>query len=186
MPARLKEHRSFASKKRPNGHASAELIAAADGLQFADPRFRRELACWIHPQRSGDGIPAHAAGAAAVLDFAVPLVTSAIRTFDLGAGMAAVHEKLVAGSPLIVLIATGNDGKEAWLAAGQALERLLLNAVNAGLSASYLNQPIEVEPLRSHLRTMLGIDAVPQLLLRIGYGPRVEHAPRRPFADVVS
>ncbi len=50
----------------------------------------------------------------------------------------------------------------------------------------YLNQPIEVDPLRERLRTLLHTDAVPQLLLRVGRGPRVSHAPRRPLADVVS
>lgn len=164
----------------------AELIAEADALQFADPRFRRELACWIHPKRSSDGMPAEAAGMAPLLDFAVPIVASAIRTFDLGGGVAAMHHELVAGTPLIVVIGTDSDGREAWLAAGQALERVLLTAVNGGLSASYLNQPIEVTALRERLRTIAGMDSQPQLLLRLGYGPEVtEHAPRRPLGDVL-
>lgn len=164
----------------------AELIAQADALQFSDPRFRRELACWIHPKRSFDGMPANAAGVAALLDVATPIVASAIRTFDVGAGMAAMHRTLLEGSPLLLAIATERDDREAWLAAGQALERLLLRAVDSGLSASYLNQPIEVDTLRERLRTMLGLNATPQLLLRIGYGPRaVERSPRRPLHDVL-
>ncbi|WP_254366953.1 nitroreductase family protein [Paraburkholderia sp. NMBU_R16] len=164
----------------------AELIAEADALQFADPRFRRELACWIHPQRASDGMPAEAAGMAALLDFAVPIATSAIRTFDLGGGAAAMHHELIAGTPLIVVIGTDSDGREAWLAAGQALERVLLTAANGGLSVSYLNQPIEAAALRERLRTIASMDAQPQLLLRIGYGPEVtERAPRRPLDDVL-
>ncbi|MGN6666598.1 MAG: Acg family FMN-binding oxidoreductase [Trinickia sp.] len=164
----------------------ADLIAEADALQFADPCFRRELACWIHPKRSNDGMPVDAAGVAALLNLAVPIAASAIRTFDVGEGMVAIHEKLLAGSPLLLIIATDRDNREAWLAAGQALERLLLTATTLGLSASYLNQPIEIAPLRERLRKVVGLDAVPQLLLRIGHGPDViERAPRRPLSDVL-
>ncbi len=62
----------------------AELVAEADQEQFADPRFRRELASWIDPRRHVDGMPAFAAGVPTLLDFAAPVVTMAVRTFDLG------------------------------------------------------------------------------------------------------
>ncbi|MEX3639029.1 nitroreductase family protein [Paraburkholderia sp. BR14320] len=166
--------------------ALAQLIADADRAQFADPRFRRELASWIHPRRRDDGMPAYGTAVGALLDFAAPLVSMAVRVFDAGAGQPATHEHLVDGSPLMVGIATMRDDREAWLAAGQALERMLLVAASAGLTASYLNQPIEVDALRERLRTLLRTDAFPQLLLRVGRGPRVRHAPRRPLADVVS
>ena len=164
----------------------AELIAKADHAQFDDPRFRRELASWIHPRRGADGMPAYAAGVGALLDVAAPIAASILRTFDLGGGIAATRHKLVVGSPLLLCLATGADDGQAWLAAGMALERVLLTGVNEDLSASYLNQPIEVPALREQLRTLLGLDATPQLLLRLGHGPAVEHSPRRPLAEVVS
>ncbi|MCC8400537.1 nitroreductase family protein [Paraburkholderia sp. MMS20-SJTN17] len=173
-------------EQKPARDALAQLIADADHAQFADPRFRRELASWIHPQRRDDGMPAYGTAVGALLDFAAPLVTLAVRVFDAGTGQAATHQRLVDGSPLMVGIATMRDDREAWLAAGQALERMLLVAASAGLTASYLNQPIEVAPLRERLRTLLRTDAVPQLLLRVGRGPRVNHSPRRPLADVVT
>jgi hypothetical protein len=164
----------------------AELIAEADRLQFEDPRFRRELASWIHPQRREDGMPALSAGLNVLLDLAAPLVTSVVRTFDLGGGLAATHHALATGSPLLICIATSTDDAAAWLTAGQALERLLLAAANAGVTASYLNQPIELGALRERLRTTLAIDSVPQLLLRVGQGKPAAHSPRRPLAEVVS
>ena len=42
----------------------ATLIAKADRRQFDDPRFRRELAGWIHPSRKDDGMPAASQAAA--------------------------------------------------------------------------------------------------------------------------
>ena len=164
----------------------AELVAEADRQQFADPRFRRELASWIDPRRHVDGMPAFAAGVPALLDFAAPLVTTAVRTFDLGNGLAALHHQLVGASPLIVCIATARDDRDAWLAAGQALERILLVATSAGYTASYLNQPIETAELRAHLRHMLGLRGEPQLLLRVGRGPHTPHSPRRPLDEVIS
>ncbi|KDB06467.1 nitroreductase [Burkholderia sp. lig30] len=164
----------------------ADLIAEADRMQFADPRFRRELASWIHPRRRDDGMPAYGARVSGLLDFATPVVASVIRTFDVGGGMAAVHQRLVEGSPVLIGIGTESDDRDAWLAAGQALERVLLTAADTGYTASYLNQPIEVDALRLRLRTLLRMTGEPQLLIRVGRGPAVPHAPRRPLRDVIS
>ena len=54
------------------------------------------------------------------------------------------------------------------------------------LTASFLNQPIEVAELRKRLAHMLDLGGVPQLLLRIGRGPHTPHSPRRPLDEVVS
>lgn len=168
--------------------AIAELVAEADRQQFANPGFRRELAKWIHPRRTSDGMPAYAAGLGPLLDFATPLVASAIRTFDLGGGVAATHRDLAAGSPLLLCLATGVDDAQAWLATGQALERVLLLATLHGLCASYLNQPIEVPALRPRLGALSGLahGYFPQILLRIGYGTPAAATPRRPLDEVVS
>ena len=173
-------------ERRGEREALAQLIADADHAQFADPRFRRELASWIHPLRRDDGMPSYGSAVSALLDFAVPLVTSVVRVFDAGGGAPASHRNLVDGSPLMVAIATTRDDREAWLATGQALERLLLVAASEGLTASYLNQPIEVEPLREHLGALLRVEAIPQLLLRVGRGPHTSHTPRRLLSQVVS
>ena len=175
---------SEASKRE----AIADLVAKADEGQFADPRFRRELAKWIHPRRTGDGMPAYSAGLPSLLDFATPLVASAIRTFDVGGGVAATHRELAAGSPLLLCLATSVDDAQAWLAAGEALERVLLVLTSHGLCASYLNQPIEVGELRAQLGALLGMpeSAYPQILLRIGHGTPDTQSPRRPLSEVVS
>jgi hypothetical protein len=48
----------------------------------------------------------------------------AIRTFDLGTGVAAAHEELARGSPLLAALSTPMDNNEGWLAAGLGLQRL--------------------------------------------------------------
>jgi hypothetical protein len=169
-------------------NAVADLVAQADRQQFADSRFRRELASWIHPRHTDDGMPGYAAGLGDLLDFARPLVASAIRTFDVGGGVAATHRELAVGSPLLLCLATGVDDAQAWLATGQALERVLLMATLHGLCTSYLNQPIEVGTLRTQLGALFDLPDgyLPQLLLRIGHGTPDAPTPRRPLGEVVS
>jgi hypothetical protein len=53
------------------------------------------------------------------------------------------------------------------------------------MTASYLNQPIELTSLRERLRAILNMDGMPQLLIRVGRGAQAPHSPRRPVADVV-
>src|SRR6516225_5880339 len=144
----------------------AALIGQADRRQFDDPHFRRELASWIHSSRKNDGIPADSQG---------------LRVLTV----AATHEQLARGSPLLAVLSTTMDNNEGWLSAGLGLQRMLLVTAEEGYSTSYLNQPIEVPDLRSRLASELSIAGFPQLLLRIGRGYSVAHSPRRPIADVL-
>lgn len=164
----------------------ADLITLADQLQFADPRFRRELAAWIHSARANDGMPAYAFSVPKLMDFTSPVFSLVARTFDLGEGVAARDSALVEGSPLLLCFSTGMDNPAEWLFAGQALERVLLLAKLEGYDASYLNQPIEVPELRERLRQVLALDDTPQLLIRLGKGAAAPHTPRRPVDEVVS
>jgi len=164
----------------------AALVTEADQMQFADPRFRRELASWLHPQRASEGMPAYAPSIPTLLDFESPIMSLVARTFDLGEGVAARDGELARGSPLLLCFATTRDTAPDWLFTGQALERVLLAARLEGYDASYLNQPIEIPALRQRLRDLLGLDGMPQLLIRLGKGPRATHTPRRPVEAVVS
>ncbi len=163
----------------------AALSAEADRRQFNDPQFRRELASWIHPSRRNDGMPAASQGMAALTDFETPIVAMAIRTFDLGNGVAAAHEQLARGSPLLLVLSTPMDNNEAWLATGLGLQRLLLVAAKLGYSASFLNQSTELTDIRGRLATELSIIGYPQLVLRVGRGPPVMHSPRRDVSEVL-
>jgi hypothetical protein len=169
----------------PDRERVAALIAEADRRQFDDRRFRRELASWIHPSRSADGMPFSSQSIEILSDAATPVAAMVIRTFDVGNGVAAAHEQLALGSPVLVILSTPMEDNDAWLATGFALERLLLVATKAGYAASFLNQPIEVPELRTRLSDELRSTGYPQLLLRLGRGTVAQHSPRRPLADVL-
>jgi hypothetical protein len=95
------------------------------------------------------------------------------------------HLELAARSPVLVVIGTTEDTPQAWLAAGQALESVLLQATASGLAASFLNQPIEVKELRSRLGEIIGRDGYPQIMLRLGYAKPANPTPRRPAREVL-
>ena len=170
--------------KRGDRHAMAECIARGDRLQFADKRFRREVASWVHSGRSQshDGMPAYAQGMKEIMTMAGSL---AIRTFDLGKGVAAKDADLAEHSPLLGVMGTAEDDAEHWLRAGQALQRVLLLAAGSGISASFMNQPIEVEGLRPRVASLVGRTGHPQVVFRMGYGPEPPLMPRRGVGEVL-
>lgn len=178
------EGASFTVVDEARRNAVIQLVMEGDRRQGADRRFRRELASWLHNNRthSQDGIPGYAMG---VGDFASYVGPFVVRTFDWGTAQAIDDRRLAEGSPVLAVIATEHDAPPAWLAAGQALEHVLLKAQTEGMSASYLNQPIEVEDLRTKLQGVLGTGAFPQLLLRLGYGQTERSTPRRKALQLI-
>jgi hypothetical protein len=162
----------------------AELIAEGDRIQAADPAFRHELARWLHPNRthSGDGMPGYAFGHGDLASYVGPIL---VRSFDWGNGQAAADRALAECSPALAIIGTDEDNPLDWLCVGQALDRMLLRACSENLSASYLNQPVEVPALRARLGERWPLAGRPQLVLRLGYGPPVPGTPRRPLRDII-
>ena len=108
-----------------------------------------------------------------------------IRTFDMGNGIAAKDVEIATASPALLVIATAGDAPRDWLAAGMAHADMLLDVAASGWTAAYLNQPVEVDRLRPLLRERAGCRGVPQLLMRIGRGPEVTPAARRPVEEVL-
>jgi len=158
-------------------NALADLVAEGDKIQWEDPSWRRELAAWMHPRRAGDGL--------SVPWLAQPAARMIVRSFDMGNGVAARDRQRVEDAAVLAVLCTPGDSVADWLSAGQALQHLLLTACRDGLQASYLNQPAQVNALRPRLQELLGVDAVPQIVLRLGYPvDDIEASPRRPLEDV--
>jgi nitroreductase len=92
----------------------------------------------------------------------------------------------VAGDPLVVVIGTFLDVPLARLQAGQAMQRVLLAATAAGLSASFLSGVVEVPATRRQLRDLIVGGLWPQAVLRLGYSSPGHASPRRDLEDVVT
>jgi hypothetical protein len=94
-------------------------------------------------------------------------------------GGRAWHGGEVEPEPLVAVVGSAGDSAVDQVVAGQALQRMLLTAANAELTAPMMSQPIEVPSAREQLRRALGRFGVPQVVLRIGYGQPGRPTPRR-------
>jgi nitroreductase len=164
--------------------AVAVLLAHADEVQASDPAYIDELRKWTQRGDSGDGIPSSA----------VPLTAPTergsnyrLRDFvaDREPDADYPHEPPPVERPLIAVLGTTDDDVRAWIAAGQALGRLLLTATAHGVTASPLTQALEIPSTRARLAGELGVIGHPQMLLRLGYGSSGAPTPRRPIEDVL-
>jgi nitroreductase len=156
----------------------AALVAEADRAQFGDPRWRRELALWTHPRRDEDGMPL------------APGSTLGTRLAATAPGEPVDVEvpdpRLVLDAPAIVVLATDADRPRDWLAAGRALQRLLLAAAAVGVQAGYLNQVCQVAAARRGLRYLIDDVGSPQAVVRFGRPTRpIRRTGRRPLASML-
>ncbi len=166
--------------------AIAHLIDHADRLQLDDPAFRDELGRWLAPSGSlrRAGIPF------VEKEYGSPWPLAklrALRSPQLAAAFGQLEEERTLDSPAIVVIGTAKDEATDWLACGQALEAVLLRATGLGLSASFLNQVLEIPDLRRRVAEIVPDVGYPQMVLRIGVAaaPIRHPAPRRSLDDVL-
>ncbi|MHB0949718.1 MAG: Acg family FMN-binding oxidoreductase [Gemmatimonadaceae bacterium] len=163
--------------------ALAGLVARGDRTHGSDPRFRDELAQWVRAHEGApDGMPAAALGMPGWLG---PLNVLLARFAPWGRARAARDYRLALDAPLLAALCTSGDEPEDWLTAGEALQHVLLRATAGGLATAFLNQPVEIRPLREELGQLLQATGVAQLVLRFGYGTPTAQVGRRPLSDVL-
>jgi hypothetical protein len=104
---------------------------------------------------------------------------------DAGAALSDKDRLLAWSAPVLSLLLTEDDTPRDWLAAGQALARVLLRASAEGVQASFFNSPIEVVEMWPQLHHIIKRAGMPQMLLRLGY-PALETSatPRRSVDEV--
>lgn len=85
----------------------------------------------------------------------------------------------------LLLLGTERDSPAAWLRAGEALERVLLEITRLGYVASPLTHVIEVAATNALLRAELELTMHPHLLLRIGRAPATPASRRRRLVDML-
>ncbi|MEU1607833.1 Acg family FMN-binding oxidoreductase [Micromonospora matsumotoense] len=158
-------------------NAFAEVAHSAHRVLERDPAYRAERADWVRTEPAPDGVPARAGGPQAEPQDLLP--SRGFGGLDRAPGRDFEPEPLVA-----VLGAAGNTVVDQVLA-GQALQRVLLTATDAGLAVSMLSQPIEVSGAREALRLSLGRFGTPQMVMRIGYGQPGVATPRRSVDEVL-
>ena len=164
-----------------------KLIKYGALVQSSDSATRRDQADWMTPAHSErrDGIPTRALGISDLISRVAPF---ALRVLDRGDAGADQQGHLAENAPVLAVLCTDDEGPEAWLAAGQALSRVLLRARAAGVWASFFSQPVQVDEAWVQLRHALGIRNFPQLVFRLGYAEPTSEptpaTPRRPADEV--
>ncbi|MEU4191707.1 hypothetical protein AB0E69_07415 [Kribbella sp. NPDC026611] len=161
-------------------HAVLDLVLDTDLREIGDWHRRAERAHWVGGERTADGIPSSALGPrpagypAAVRDMAT-------RPADRIRAQGTFESR-----PDIAVLSTAYDEPADQVAAGSALERVLLTATRAGVSASFLNQPLEFDDLR---RTVQGLTHQPghaHMIIRFGHSHSTARTARRAVADFLS
>lgn len=161
--------------------AVAGLSRAADQQETLDPAYRAELRAWtsVDAERR-DGVTAMTVPQAdGRSEDDLPL-----RDFDTN-GMGRLPGRTHSTQDQsLVIIGTRHDTHLAWLRAGGALERVLLELTLRGYVASPLNQVIETVTTNRQLREQLGLSMHPHVLLRVGRAPRSPMSRRRRLGEV--
>jgi len=155
----------------------AEIARSADRVLRRDARYQSEMAGWTHVDGAPDGVPVTAGAPVPEPQDLLPQRAFADRRRASGRD----YEP----EPLVGILGVPGDGRIDQIVAGQALQKVLLTATDAGLAASMLSQPIEVPAARDQLRRSLGRAGIPQLAIRFGYGQPGHPTPRRDLAEVL-
>lgn len=155
----------------------AQIASSADRVLRRDPEYQAELSEWIRTTAGPDGVPVTAGAPAAEPHDLLPQRPYTDRRRAAGRDFEP--------EPLVAVLGSAGDTAGDQITAGQALQRVLLTATDAGLATSMVSQPIEVPGARDQLRRALRRFGAPQMVLRIGYGQRVRPTPRRSLDDVI-
>lgn len=161
----------------------AALTRAAQGVQEQDQRFGLEVVRWARPPGStrADGVPAGSyPREGAPTEAVFPQRHYAWRQ---GWGAPGGQDETAVG--VVAVLTTRADDRRDWLATGQALQRVLLQASAHGVSAAFHTQALELELLREFLRLELFSGEHPQMIMRLGVTFEEKGTPRRPLSDVL-
>ncbi|EOD64012.1 nitroreductase family protein, partial [Amycolatopsis vancoresmycina] len=165
-----------------------EIAVVARLLHFAAETFRedgayqRELSLWTirdePAHRHGVGIPMSRIPAGSV-----PWAGLVRRATEIPEPPEL--ERRLAGETLLLFV-TVDDSRFDHVRAGYAMEHAWLAAVDLGLAAAVLTQPLHLAQVRSALCEDLGLTGFPQALLRIGYAAEADPpSPRRAVDEVL-
>jgi hypothetical protein len=164
---------------------AAQLSQEAEAIQNADPRYRAELEAWTTTDlHRADGVPV----------YAIPHTDASsepealVRNFDVAGNGWLPRLKQSSLNHCLMVLGTGRaeSNRSAWLRAGEALQRVLLEATRLDYVVSLASQVAEVPSTRDRLRKELDLELHPLLLMRIGQAAPTPASKRRDLNKVIS
>ena len=154
-----------------------EMVLDTDLREIGDWHRRAERARWVGGERASEGVPSSALGPRSA-SYPAAVRDLATRPLDRLREASKFETR-----PEVAVLSTDFDGPADQVAAGSALERVLLTATEAGLSASFLNQPLEFEDLRSKVQLLTQRPGHAHMIIRFGHSRPESGTARRPVAD---
>ena len=165
-----------------------ELVVDGNSAQMDDPSFVKELKDWLRFNAASaastrDGLYIACSGNLEMPSWIAPTM------FDFFFSKETENDKYaeqIRTSAGIVVFVADSDDPRGWVDAGRAYERFALQATLDGLQHSFVNQTVEVPPMRERLMAQLKLgNRRPNLVVRFGYGPSMPMSLRRPVEDVI-
>ncbi|GGY63240.1 Acg family FMN-binding oxidoreductase [Marinobacter zhanjiangensis] len=167
----------------------ARYVAEGNSAQIGDAAWIRELKSWV--RFNGREAVAKSDGLYGPL-MGNPAVPRWLGLLAMHFGFSAKKQnqkdlRLIRSSSAIAVLVSETDDKPHWIEAGRCYERLALQATALELKTAFINQPVEVTPLRAEFARFLGAgNQRPDLVVRIGRGPDAPRSLRRPVEQVIA
>jgi len=159
----------------------AALLHEADVAQRNDESLVAEAQTWVGEESPHDaGIPVNRLGPRP------KGLSDPVRDLSLGASNPDRGSAAFPHPGKLLVLLTHSDTPMDQLQAGRALQRVWLTATAEGVSVALHTSPTEVPELRPLLRDPDSGIGVPQIVLRLGYGPSPAPTPRRAVVDVLA
>jgi len=174
------------------------LVAKAAAAQRALPNLQAELTSWLRDpaDQARDGIPADARPESDRHELHAALSSRPARDSTMdprqesrlpGRSFVLPGTELSGGdyAAATAVLTTLADTPADWLRAGQALHRLLLRAAARWVFAALQSESLEVPRYRREVRSLLGLDGYPQMLIQLGRADTTRPTPRRPPSELL-
>lgn len=164
------------------------LVIEGNTDQFNNPAFMAELKDWVRfdaadALKHRDGLFSVLTGNPAIPAWLGRLIFNFVATAKRENAKYVPQIRSSAG--IAVLVAKAAD-RAHWVEAGRSYQRFALLATTLGLKHAFINQAVEVVPVRQQLAAHLGLgDRRPDLIIRFGNGPAIAKSLRRPVESVV-
>lgn len=166
-----------------------EYVIAGNTAQMSDAAFVRELTTWIRfngadAVRTGDGLFSGASGNPTVPRW---LGRALMNLFFTTRSENDRYARQVRNAAGLAVFVCDQSGPAHWVELGRCYERFALQATALGIRNAFLNQPVEVSDLRPQFASWLGLAGQrPDLVVRLGRGPRMPPSLRRPVSSVLA
>jgi hypothetical protein len=165
----------------------APYILEANTIQLSNPNFKKELIQWLRfsekeALQKGDGLYAACSG--------MPSPGKTIGNFIVNYFVTVKSEekrlhKLLDTTTMLVMFTSENNDLLGWVKTGINIQRFALTCTKLGLSHSYINFPCQIKLVRDKMKEELGLAGFPQIIIRLGYSPKMPFSFRRRVNDVI-